>query len=154
MTIYTFNNCKAIGNIGEQLVLDFLTANGYYVARLSVEHQKKYNYDISAVKNDRVFHIEIKTEQKGERTGRIFYETEVDGGLGWCLKYPSDSKVFIFWVFPITKMCFIFPASKLSTIDYTKYIEVPIVDVNYNAKGRLIPISDLETHGLWRQLTC
>jgi hypothetical protein len=139
--VHEFSQSFQIGKIGETLMRDYFESLGFQVYSLNKKEQKEYLYDLRISKGNRIYGVEVKTELKGEQTGNIFYETEVDGKPGWTQKYSDDSKVVIVWVLPISLKAYMLPASKLLEIPYEDYEKREVLNPRYSAIGYKVPLS-------------
>lgn len=145
--MYTWKETLAKGQKGEKVIKDYFESIGYNCSFLSIKNQKKYGFDILAKKDIESLYIEVKTEYYAAKSNNIFFETKVDGKLGWCLKYSPSSKVTICWYFPHSKEIALYPAKDLCKISYNDFPKKEVLN-NWGrlvrAEGHLIPISYLK----------
>jgi Domain of unknown function (DUF3883) len=138
-----FRTDKSRGEVGEQLVLDWLESKGYTCERVPVEEQKKVHYDLAVTSPEgKHSFIEVKTEYKGAQTGCIFYETETNDGPGWCKSYTKEDAVIVLWVFPGYPYFLWMTSPNLLMVPYEKYPE-KVISNKIGSVGHTIPIRDM-----------
>lgn len=87
------------GEIGEELIIDYLTAHNYTIKDLrDSEEARKKDIDFYVKKNDFAATLEVKTEYKSEITGNVFVEycnlTHKEW-KGWYRYCEADTIVFV-----------------------------------------------------------
>lgn len=140
--IHTFVTANQKGKYGEYYIANYLVKKGY-----TIEFKNTKYYDLVVRKDTEEYKLEIKTEYY--KSNNIFFETIVDGKLGWTQKYPSSTSIHIVWLFPNNNHRIVtLPAKELSSIDYRQYVKKDIVNRwggrIIDAVGYLVPIEDIE----------
>lgn len=139
--VHEFATSLERGLLGEKIAKNFFMSRDYIIFQdLSKAEQYKNGYDFRVSKDGKVSAIEVKTDYGAERSGCLFWETKVDGEKGWTQRYKSDSKVTICWVIPYLSQILILPASKLRTIEGSKFRRREVQNPDYTSFGYLVPI--------------
>jgi hypothetical protein len=104
--MYTFDDRKTIGSLGESLVTQYLLQMGNQVDRATLE-QDKQGVDLICLNPTlgRTYSVQVKTDAKAYRSGSAVIETvsnSVTGASGWVYTCTAD---FLFYVIPETRLC-------------------------------------------------
>jgi len=149
MKVHKFKDSKALGDIGERLVKDYLESVGYRVSYLSVSEQRKLGYDLRArnLMTDKVYGVEVKTDIASKSTGNLFIETKVNGEPGWLLKYkPSSMEIIVFVinvdtsVSDICTLLFVPVKTLVRVLNLSDYPYRELQNLRYRAGGHIVPV--------------
>lgn len=144
MFVHEFKQSKSVGDIGEQMLEQYLFSNGFDYIKVSISNQIKYAIDYIAIKLNRKYLFEVKTDAKSEKTGNLFIETEVNTKPGWFRKYSLASKVILVLALPYLQQLWFTNMSNILTLNLSEYKSKTVCNINYNATGHIVPMRDIK----------
>jgi hypothetical protein len=145
----SFESRKRDGIRGEEAIYRHFSPD-WIVTCVSRDLQK-FGIDFRFVHKTKsiAYWIEVKTDYRAGKTGNAFIETvscDARGTRGWALTSRAD---YLFYFLPDDLLIYALQPPRLPALvrEWTRrYRSVSVPNFDYNTRGILVPLHELETH--------
>lgn len=151
-----FANDLKVGEIGEQVVVNYLQKEEHVIQIIDVRDDKKFQVDdidyLVYTDNFIIFPIEVKTDTMAHRTGNIAYEVYSNKHYRTKGCLEKTKAKFVYYYLTETKTLYNINVQKLREYVHNNYDESQLRNMGDYALGYLIKIKELVNKNIMKEI--